>query len=1432
MQLRRELFPTSRVQQEDTRSLGQTRSIALYWRENFSSLKMELFTRVIWSIAVLFEIFYLGGNSRTNLPNTLIQKNGLARKTGVGIGLGHALLVAALLVAWGAAFQTSFCGSLGESQPLPVFAFSALENPGTQGLQETGATPAAGDAQPAPAEAGGQPEVPPPSSPESADPSRERSAPESVGEVRGTEATAPMPGASLLSSGEQSPQLATPSSSPQAGIASTEAASAASPEEGTGARPSVQEKAQEEPRDQTAPTPPTTQPPSGDSGMQPPSEEPTAPAPLPARAGAGDLRQAPWLKLMVTALVIILGLGLARVLAVQWRMPDYQSRFAIVLLTFFAAVAIVVMGWPPRRGIDLRGGVILVYEIEDLPREETAQLGEEVLAPQTVDIEKLVQAINRRVNPGGVLEVTIRPLGDTQIEVIIPEADREEVERLKRKISSAGTLEFRILANNRDHQALIEQALSREDRVLRDAEGRVLAWWVPIARGQEANFAYPEIATRKRKDPRTGYEFTEVLVVKDPFDVTGAYLVHAAPGFDRTGAPAVFFTFNSEGGMRFGGLTGNNLPEPGQVEFTRKLGIILDGYLYSAPAIRDTIFTHGEITGRFTREEVQDLVDILNAGSLPARLSEQPVSELVIGPTLGRDTVRRGMTAMVISAILVLAFMVFYYRFAGVVACLGLLQTILLILAVMISIRAAFTLPGVAGLVLTLGMAVDANVLIYERIREELEKGASLRMAIRNGFDRAMSAIVDANLTTLITATVLYVIGRDQIRGFAVTLWLGVVMSMFAMLYCCRVIIEVAERQRWITRLKMLKLIGTPNIPFMERAHLAMAGSVALIVLGLVAVIARGRGLLDIDFTGGVSIEVEFVEPQDIGTVRAKLGSPEVGLMDLAISDVRRLDDPTPGRHFIINTSGVRGMDPNAPPSDVFAEVQRRLKQVFGRQLAHYSVSYSILSGEGAISAILPTRVGPSSPTDSLGSEVPSDESGSSAPVPWAVALANVIQGNLVDSDASGSSADPQGTPGQSGQAPAEALGPTLSPSAEKSSTEGQEPPPRTAGSGQAQTPEEPSLQPSGGNPPGAGERQAAGTARTNAQGEGAHAFASASSEAAQGSAPESSGAQETGSHSRQSSEGAAEPIAGKAETREAKEAQAAVSRPKVKARLTFQQPVVYETVDKLVAEAIEEEFRAGRMDRIVPYTISRAEVEGDPESAASVWDIELELPPGFSKEVLDLIVARVNDTPYFPSMNTVGGAVAAGTRIVGIAAVLSSLVFIVAYIWVRFQRLIFGIAAVVALIHDVLFTLGAIAASAYLANWLGWLLIGEFKISLSVLAAFLTIIGYSLNDTIIVFDRIREVKGRAPRLTPEMVDKSINQTLSRTILTSLTTLLVVVVLYVGGGQAIHAFAFSILVGILVGTYSSIFIASPLLIWFSQWQERRLARARASTVRV
>jgi len=203
-------------------------------------------------------------------------------------------------------------------------------------------------------------------------------------------------------------------------------------------------------------------------------------------------------------------------------------------------------------------------------------------------------------------------------------------------------------------------------------------------------------------------------------------------------------------------------------------------------------------------------------------------------------------------------------------------------------------------------------------------------------------------------------------------------------------------------------------------------------------------------------------------------------------------------------------------------------------------------------------------------------------------------------------------------------------------------------------------------------------------------------------------------------------------------------------------------------------------------------------------------------EKVLGPIEEQMTTTPFFPSSSSIGGKVAGDMQQKAIYALLGSLISIIGYLWIRFQRVSYGLAAVVALVHDVLITLGALAISAYLVEPLGFLGIEKFKISLSVLAAFLTIIGYSLNDTIVVFDRIREVKGKTPALTADIINTSINQTLSRTLLTSLTTLIVVVILYFGGGTGLHAFAYSLLVGVIVGTYSSIFVASPILYWMSK----------------
>ncbi len=599
-------------------------------------------------------------------------------------------------------------------------------------------------------------------------------------------------------------------------------------------------------------------------------------------------------------------------LSTRWRMPEYFGKISLILLCLFASVAILATG-TLELGIDLRGGVILVYEIESA-RSEAGPEGA-AQEPQAVDMDKLIAALSRRVNPAGYKEVKIRQFGPKQVEIIVPEVDEERVARLERIISSVGTLEFRILANRKDHESEIRRAeqLPEDQIYLRDASGRPEAWWVPIAAGQEDDVG-PSGDVVIRERVFRGEKRLAVLVVQDPYNVNGGYLVRAAPGVDDEGKPAVNFTFNAIGGQKFGDLTSDNAPDRTS-GFRRRLGIILDGEMYSAPSIESPIFERGIIKGGFTNERVRELVDVLNAGSLPATLHKEPISRLYTGPTLGRDTIQRGLTAVIVSLSLVFLAVMVYYRFAGLVACAAMAMNLVMLLACMIVIGAQLTLPGLAGLALSIAMAVDANVLIYERMREEQARGSTLRMTIRNGFSRALSAIIDSNITTLITAAILYAIGTDLIRGFAVTLFLGLVLSLFTAIFCARVVFDIAERQRWITRVNMMRSIGETRFDFLRQQWVMIGASCVVIILGLVATWHRGQGILDIDFTGGVSLELVFKEPHDVGTVRQKLGD----LQDLTVTDVQYKEEKR-GLRFVINTS--------SPPDVEVEEYLNRVKQI------------------------------------------------------------------------------------------------------------------------------------------------------------------------------------------------------------------------------------------------------------------------------------------------------------------------------------------------------------------------------------------------------------------------------------------------------------------------------------------------------------------------
>jgi preprotein translocase subunit SecD len=281
---------------------------------------------------------------------------------------------------------------------------------------------------------------------------------------------------------------------------------------------------------------------------------------------------------------------------------------------------------------------------------------------------------------------------------------------------------------------------------------------------------------------RGGRGFADAIAVENQVVLTGEYITNAVPRYDSSdGSLGVSVSFDRRGSALFGRLTRENVG--------RYLAIILDGKVYSAPVIKQEILGDASITGGFTTEQANDLALILRAGSLPAPVTV--LEERSVGPSLGQESIDKGIMAAAVGGIVVILFMLAYYSVSGLIADIMLALDLVLIFAGMALFGATLTLPGIAGIVLTLGMAVDANVLIFERIREETRKGFTPRAAVEAGFSRAMVAIVDSNLTTIIAAAILYQFGTGPVRGFAVTLALGIAASMFTAVFISRIIFDI-----------------------------------------------------------------------------------------------------------------------------------------------------------------------------------------------------------------------------------------------------------------------------------------------------------------------------------------------------------------------------------------------------------------------------------------------------------------------------------------------------------------------------------------------------------------------------------------------------------------------------------------------------------------
>jgi len=367
------------------------------------------------------------------------------------------------------------------------------------------------------------------------------------------------------------------------------------------------------------------------------------------------------------------------------------------------------------------------------------------------------QTIERRVNELGVTEPQIAQQGAGGDQILVQLPGVAEVERAKAIIGSPGLLELKI----------VERVAGSKEELMVNAqvpEGQEIVPGVSAA-GDTGNLYY---------------------LVKRVAAVTGRDLRNARPSLDENNRPAVSFTLNSEGGRKFGKVSGENIG--------RQLAIILDGRVQSAPTLESRITTEGRISGAFTQEEVQNLSLILRSGALPASLDY--LEERTIGPSLGADSIRSGVLASVVGLLLVVSFMLVYYKFSGVNAVIALTFNLVILLGLMAYIGAVMTLPGIAGFVLTMGIGVDSNVLIFERIKEELEAQRGVRASINAGFSRVFWTLVDTHVAALISCAFLFQFGTGPIRGFAVTLFIGLLSNLFTSIFVSKTLFEMVLSRR------------------------------------------------------------------------------------------------------------------------------------------------------------------------------------------------------------------------------------------------------------------------------------------------------------------------------------------------------------------------------------------------------------------------------------------------------------------------------------------------------------------------------------------------------------------------------------------------------------------------------------------------------------
>ena len=967
-----------------------------------------------------------------------------------------------------------------------------------------------------------------------------------------------------------------------------------------------------------------------------------------------------------------------------------------------------------KLGQDLKGGTTLRFSLDIEGARKSGRIAQD--ADPVEIVETTLKIIDQRINAHGLAETNLAQIGENKFEISLPQGAASAADGIIDVVSQLGDLNFRIEVRT-DKQYADARLGQQEEVPARKGvwkgtdegldefiKSEIEVWKKARDRGEKYMPTRPEYRLVKQKgaDGASRYDFhlvEEVNLYDQAMD--GGILENPVPTVDQTGWPVVVFDIKPEFQNVFGQWTGANVGLP--------MAIILNDEWFSAPVIQDTLTTNVQITlGRSggkqaIEKEAKALATVLQTGSLKIR----PVLEAktVMGASLAGASRDRGILSIIVAFVLVLAFMLVYYRTSGIIANIALLLNLVMLVGFIAFFQAVLTLPGIAGIVLTVGMAVDANILINERIREERRGGRSLRRAVAEGYDRAFSAIIDANVTSLITAIFLYNFGSGPVRGFAVTLAIGLVVSMFTSIYVTRTIFEAMIKRGFLKDIHGWKEHKQPTLQWLSLRRMFAPISVIGIVFGLLMFFSTDRyTLYDIDFTGGYKMQADFHKSTSADEVAHILAteSREIEVEVSGFDDetqekftktVKRVVGPYPDAQ-VLTAGEVAGTGVEIKVQRLFTEGEDESGEEEQAAAFHEYVSLILadrlmpdwlLAGPTAYKHLVETEGDESPDADD---PLAALDGGSYMRIAFqdpeglldATALAAILSNDLpfwVEEDGR-----------EVGYKPAE-----------KQMT-------RTAEVRAVEVPYE-----------------------------GISAFD------------------------------------------------------------------IWMLATTASGDAVEQDRKALR-ERIGEYLGSE--------------DFQKRIAQDLSVADQAKAATVVLSQP-FPSEDQIGSSVAQRLKNDAMVALLLSLIGIIIYIALRFHSRAMGVAAVICLFHDVAITLGLVAV----ANRLG---IVDAKINLALVAAFLTLVGYSVNDTVVVFDRIRENRGKRRSVTRALLNASINQTLARTIRTTATFLLVCVALFafnVGQRNVLEGFAFVLILGSLIGTYSTIAISTPLLL-FLPWLWRRV----------